>query len=106
MPAVTYSAIRDSFISPAHRTKPERRPLPEGSYTKGGVFRHVAIFNIRSPWQDPDILLLFFVVRVYHEKLGRMPKSLVPKFRPHLSARLKDIAGKQVPAKLKPRVVF
>ena len=33
-----------------------------------------------------------------------MLKPLVPKFRPNLSARLKDIAQKQVPAKLKPIV--
>ena len=33
-----------------------------------------------------------------------MLKPLVPKFRQGLSARLKDIAEKQVPAKLKPIV--
>ena len=33
-----------------------------------------------------------------------MPKPRVPKFRPDLSARLKDIAKKQVPARLKPIV--
>ena len=33
-----------------------------------------------------------------------MLKPLVPKFRPDLSARLKDIAENQVPAKLKPIV--
>ena len=33
-----------------------------------------------------------------------MLKPLVPKFRPDPSARLKDIAEKQVPAKLKPIV--
>ena len=36
------------------------------------------------------------------EKIGQMLKSLVPKFRPNLPARLKDIAEKQVPAMLKP----
>ena len=46
----------------------------------------------------------FFVVRVYNEKLGHILKPLVPKFRPDLSARLKDIAEKRVPAKLKPIV--
>ena len=35
-----------------------------------------------------------------------MLKILVPKFRPDLSTRLKDIAEKQVPAKLKPIVGF
>ena len=34
-----------------------------------------------------------------------MLKPLVPKFRLHLSVRSKDIAEKQVPAKLKPIVV-
>ena len=34
-----------------------------------------------------------------------MLKPLVPKFRPELSVRLKDIAEAQVPAKLKPIVV-
>ena len=33
-----------------------------------------------------------------------MPKPLVPKFRLDMSARLKGIAEKQVPAKLKPIV--
>ena len=33
-----------------------------------------------------------------------MLKPLVPKFRPDLSAHLRDIAEKQVPAKLKPIV--
>ena len=34
-----------------------------------------------------------------------MLKLLVPKFRPDLSARLKHIAEKQVPVKLKPIVI-
>ena len=34
-----------------------------------------------------------------------MLKPLVPKFRQDISARLKDIAEKQAPAKLKPIVV-
>ena len=38
------------------------------------------------------------------KKIDHMLKSLVPKFRPDLSARLKDIAEKQVPAKPKPIV--
>ena len=45
-----------------------------------------------------------FVVRVYCEKIDHMLKPLVPKLSPDLSARLKDIAEKQVPAKLKPIV--
>ena len=43
-------------------------------------------------------------MRVYHEKLGHVVKHLAPKFRPDLSARLKDIAEKLVPSKLKPIV--
>ena len=35
-----------------------------------------------------------------------MLKPLVPKFRSDLSVRLKDIAEKQVPVKLKPIVVI
>ena len=35
-----------------------------------------------------------------------MLKPIMPKFRPNQSVRLKDIAEKQVPAKLKPIVVF
>ena len=35
-----------------------------------------------------------------------MLKSLVPKFRSDLSVRLRDIADKLVPAKLKPIVVY
>ena len=46
----------------------------------------------------------FFVIKVYYEKLSHMLKPLKSKFRPDLSARLKDIAVKQVPAKLKPIV--
>ena len=42
-----------------------------------------------------------FIIRVYDEKLGHMLKPLVSKFRHDLSARLKDIAEKQVSAKPK-----
>ena len=40
---------------------------------------------------------LFFVVRVNYEKLGHMLKPLVPRFRPDLFARLKDIAENRSP---------
>ena len=39
MPAETLTAIRDPLTSPAHLTKPERRPLPEGSIYKGVAYR-------------------------------------------------------------------
>ena len=58
--------------------------------------------NITSQWQHPDF---FFVIRVYYEKLGHILKPLVPKFRSDLSVRLRDIAEKQVPAKLKSMIV-
>ena len=58
--------------------------------------------NITTQWQEPEILI-FLYIRAYYEKLGL--KRLVPKFRPDLSTRLKDIAEKQVPMKLKPIVV-
>ena len=45
-----------------------------------------------------------FVIRVSYEKLGHILKPLVFKFRLDLSTRLKDIAEKQVPARLKPIV--
>ena len=61
----------------------------------GGLFRHVVIFNIRSQWQDPEIMIFCY-------------KSILWKIRSHAEtqcaqdiARLKDIAEKQVPAKLK-----
>ena len=41
-----------------------------------------------------------------YEELGRMLKSLVPKFRSDLSVRLRDIAEKQFLAKLKPIVEY
>ena len=47
---------------------------------------------------------VFFVIRVYCEKLGHMMKSLLAKFRSDLFVRLRDIAEKQVPAKPKPIV--
>ena len=68
--------------------------------------RHVAIFNVRSQWEDPESLLLFFVLRVYYEKLGHILKPIVPTFRPNLFARLGNIAEKQVPANLKPIVYY
>ena len=40
-------------------------------------------------------------MRAYYQKLGCMLRPLVPKIRPDLYARLKNIAEKQVPAKLK-----
>ena len=73
------AAIRDPFISPAHLTKPERWPLPEGSIYEGvGVFRHAAFFIIRSPWHDPEILL--YCYKSTSRKVRRMLKALAPSF--------------------------
>ena len=44
---------------------------------------------------------LIFAIRVYYEKIGHILKSLMPKFRSGISVRLRDIAEKQVPVKLK-----
>ena len=104
LPAVTRAAIRDSFNSPAHLAKPECRPLPEGFICKGVAYWAMSQFLTLGA-NDNTLECFFMVIRVYYRKLGHMLKLLVPKFRPYLSARLKYIAEKQVPAKLKPIVV-
>ena len=43
--------------------------------------------------------LRFFVIRVCKGKLGHMLKPLVPRFRPDLSVRLRDIAKRTGPRK-------
>ena len=50
------------------------------------------MLNITSQWQDPEILIFFFVIRVHCEEIGHMLKSLVPKSRSDLSVCLRDIA--------------
>ena len=99
-----FVAIRDSFISPAHLTKPERWLLPEGQCRKRWLIAS------RGSWQfvtlevnGKTLTFRFFVIRVYYEKLSHVQKPPVPKFRPDLPARLKDVAEKQVPA-MKPIV--
>ena len=47
---------------------------------------------------------MIFVIRACYEKLGHMLKTIVPKFRSDLSVRLRDMAEKQVLAKLKQMV--
>ena len=49
-------------------------------------------------------MLIFFYKSIL-QKIGLMLRLLVSKFLPDLSVHLKDIAEKQVPAKLKPIVV-
>ena len=59
--------------------------------------------QILTLWANGKTRKFWFpVIRVNNEKLGHMLKPLVPKFRLDLCARLKDIAEKQIPAKLKP----
>ena len=48
----------------------------------------------------------FFAMRVYYKKIDHMLKPPEPKFRSDLSSRFRDIAEKQVPAKLKPTVIY
>ena len=62
------------------------------------------MLNITRQWQDPEILI-FFAIRVYYEKLGLILKPPMSKFRSDLSVCLRNIAEKQVPAKLKPIIV-
>ena len=57
--------------------------------------------NITSQWQDP-VTFIFLSEYITKKKIGCMLKHVVSKFRHDLSIRLKDIAEKQVPAKLKP----
>ena len=65
-----------------------------------------ARINIACQWHDPEILLLFFFCyKNIPQKMGRILKPLVPKFRSDLSIRLNYIVEKRVPAKLKP-IVF
>ena len=64
LPAVTYTAIRNPFISPAHLTKPERWHLPYGSINEGVVYCAMSHFlNIRSQWQDPEISIFCYYER-------------------------------------------
>ena len=65
------------------------------------------MFNITSQWQGPEVLIFFcFVMGVCCEKLDHMLKPLAPKFCSDLSVRFRDVAEKQVPKKLKPRVDY
>ena len=63
-----------------------------------------SMLSIMSQRQDPEILIYFFVIRVYYEKLGHMVKPFMPKFLSDLSVRSRDITENQVPTTLKPMV--
>ena len=56
---------------------------------------HVATFNIRS--HGKTLKFIFFVIRVYDEKLGHILEPLVAKYRPDVFAPLRDIAEKTGP---------
>ena len=60
------------------------------------------MLNIKSQWQDREILI--FRYKSILRKIGHILKLLVLKFHSDLSVRSRDIAEKQVPAKLKPIV--
>ena len=55
--------------------------------------------NIMSQWQNPEILISCY--KSILRKI-RSHAALLAKFRSDISARFRDIAEKQVPAKLKP----
>ena len=61
-----------------------------------------SLLSTTSQCQDPEVLI--FCYNSIWQKIDRMLKPLVLKFRPDLSICLKDIAEKQVPARLKPVV--
>ena len=58
------------------------------------------MLSIISQWQEPEILI--FCYRSVLRKIRSHAETLIPKFCTYLSIRLRDIAEKQVPAKLKP----
>ena len=62
-----------------------------------------SMLNITSQWQDPEILI--FCYKSILRKIGSHAKTPMSKFRSDLSVRLRDIAEKQVPARLKPIAV-
>ena len=51
------------------------------------------MLNITSQWQDPEIVMICYM-SILQKKIVRMLKTLVPKFRPDLSVRVKDIVEK------------
>ena len=56
---------------------------------------HVAFFNIRSQWKGTKTWI--FCYKSILRNIRSHAETLVPKFRPDLSARLKDIAKKTGP---------
>ena len=70
---------------------------------RGGLLRHFLTLGFLTLGANGKTLkILFFVIKIHYEKLGHMLNPLVPKFCPDLFDRSKDIAEKQVLAKLKP----
>ena len=85
-----------------HGSQPKSR-LASGTFARELIClnRAGSMLNITSQWQDR----VFFCYKSILRKIRSVAEPRVPKFRSDLSDRLKDIAGKQVPAKLKPIVV-
>ena len=63
-----------------------------------------SMLSITSQWQESEILI-FCYKRYTTKQIKSHVETTVPKFRPDLSVRLKDIAEKQVPVRLKLIVV-
>ena len=63
-----------------------------------------SMLNITNRWQDPKISI--FCYNSISRKIRSRAETLVSKFRADLSFRLRNIAEKQVPVKLKPIVVY
>ena len=60
------------------------------------------MINVTGQWQDPEIFIFCYTSTL--QKIKSHAETPVPKFRSDLSVRVKDIAEKQVPSKLKPIV--
>ena len=63
-----------------------------------------SMLNIACHRQYPEIWI--FCYESILQKIDHMLKPPEPKFRSDLSSRFRDIAEKQVPAKLKPTVIY
>ena len=87
---------------PSYQTGAERWPLPEGFVYEGVAHCPMSHVETLGPNGKALKFLFFFAIRVNYEKIVRMLELLVLKFRPDLSPRIKDIAKKEVHAKLKP----
>ena len=103
-------ASRDRLRSVIHSSAPSTLPNRSAGLCRRGHIRRVAycvmshFLTLRA--NGKTLKFSIFCLRVYYEKLCHMLQLLVPKFRPDLFDRLRDITEKkkQVPVKLKPIV--